>query len=50
LLSRIQGGRRDGNFSSAVRLFVLADLQKGIDPSVRFGTDQPHRPHRRIRP
>jgi predicted DNA-binding ribbon-helix-helix protein len=50
LLSRIKGGRRDGNFSSAVRLFVLADLQKGIDPSVRFGTDQPHRPHRRIRP
>jgi predicted DNA-binding ribbon-helix-helix protein len=49
LLSRIQGGRRDGNFSSMVRLFVLEDLQKGIDPSVRFGSDQLQGPHRRPR-
>jgi predicted DNA-binding ribbon-helix-helix protein len=50
LLSRIQGGRHDGNFSSAVRLFVLEDLQKAIDPSLRFGSDQSQRSHRRTRP
>jgi predicted DNA-binding ribbon-helix-helix protein len=50
LLSRIQGGRHDGNFSSAVRLFVLEDLQKAIDPTLRYGPDQSQRSHRRTRP
>jgi predicted DNA-binding ribbon-helix-helix protein len=47
LLLRIQGGRHDGNFSSAVRLFVLEDLQRRIDPRLRSGSEPGQR---RIRP
>ena len=46
LLSRIQGGRHVGNFSSAVRLFVLEDLQRRIDPRLRFGSEPGQRPIR----
>ena len=36
LISRIDAGR-DGNLSSAVRLFVLHDLQARVDPALRLG-------------
>jgi predicted DNA-binding ribbon-helix-helix protein len=36
LITRIDGSR-DGNLSSAVRLFVLQDLQSRINPALRFG-------------
>jgi predicted DNA-binding ribbon-helix-helix protein len=36
LITRIDGSR-DGNLSSAVRLFVLHDLQSRINPALRFG-------------
>jgi predicted DNA-binding ribbon-helix-helix protein len=36
LITRIDGNR-DGNLSSAVRLFVLQDMQSRADPALRFG-------------
>jgi predicted DNA-binding ribbon-helix-helix protein len=37
LLSEIERTRDRGNLSSAIRLFVLRDLQQRIDPRVRSG-------------
>lgn len=37
LVARIDDQREWANLSSAVRLFVLHDLQARIDPAVRFG-------------
>jgi len=36
LITRIEGDR-EGNLSSAVRLFVLKDLQSRVNPAARFG-------------
>jgi predicted DNA-binding ribbon-helix-helix protein len=36
LITRIDSGR-DGNLSSAARLFVLKDLQSRVNPAMRFG-------------
>jgi predicted DNA-binding ribbon-helix-helix protein len=36
LITRIDANR-DGNLSSAVRLFVLKDLQSRVNPALRFG-------------
>jgi predicted DNA-binding ribbon-helix-helix protein len=41
LITRIDGSR-DGNLSSAVRLFVLQDLQSRINPVLRFGPSATH--------
>jgi predicted DNA-binding ribbon-helix-helix protein len=37
LITRIDADR-DGNLSSAVRLFVLQDLQSRANPALRFGS------------
>jgi predicted DNA-binding ribbon-helix-helix protein len=36
LITRIDANR-EGNLSSAVRLFVLQDLQARVNPALRFG-------------
>ena len=36
LITRIDANR-DGNLSSAIRLFVLKDLQSRVNPALRFG-------------
>jgi predicted DNA-binding ribbon-helix-helix protein len=49
LLADIERRRGTGNFSSAIRLFVLHDLQQRIDPSLRLTVGQDGRSERRRR-
>jgi predicted DNA-binding ribbon-helix-helix protein len=49
LLSQIEQAHGTGNLSSAIRLFVLHDLQQRIDPSLRVALSRDSRGGQRRR-